>query len=196
VRGAGTADATLIAAHAAYAAAIGKYRSAYLAIAGDQELLDYISAFAAALSEANERSGFVCGAILNGEMATIVGTMSASASSNWSDVATANDAALASAFLRPHALLPAERVSKLDADLTQFLDRRYGPLRAQVLLNTMGAPAPADDPELCSALVAMFEYALALPEPDREDMIRMLFQEAALARSETGEPSEPDTATL
>jgi hypothetical protein len=87
-------------------------------------------------------------------------------------------------------------MSKLDADLTQFLNRRYGSLRAQVLLNAMGAPAPADDPELCTALVAMFEYALALPEPDREDMIRMLFQEAALARNETGEPTKSATSTL
>jgi TM2 domain-containing membrane protein YozV len=196
VRGAGSADAALIAAQAAYAEALGKYRSAYLAIAGDQELLDYISALAATLSEVNERSGFICGAILQGDMATIVGTINASSSSNWSDLATAYDAALASAFARPHALLPAARASKLDADLTQFLNRRYGPLRAQVLLNAMAAPAPADDPELCTALVAMAEYSLALPEPDREDMIRMLFQEAALARSETGKATQPDTSTL
>jgi hypothetical protein len=48
-----------------------------------------------------------------------------------------------------------------------------------VLLNAMDAPAPADDPELCTAMVVSIEYALALPSPDREDTIRAIFQAAA-----------------
>lgn len=70
-------------------------------------------------------------------------------------------------------------MNEVDTNLFQFLERRYGPLQAKVLLNTLGAPAPADDPKLCTAMVVSIEYALALPSPDREDTIRALFQAGA-----------------
>lgn len=109
---------------------------------------------------------------------------------DWNDFENARDAALLSAFVAPHALLLPDRGSQLDTNLTGFLERRYGPLRAKVLLNALAAPAPVDDPELCTALVMMVEYALALPAPDRADMIRLMFQEAASSPLAAEPPSD------
>lgn len=175
--GAGTADDDFMAASTAYYEAMGRYQPPYLAIAADAELVNYAGAVASLLARLNDRSGFICGAFLNGRMATVVGAMNTGI--DWNDLESARDAALLSAFVAPHALVLPDRASQLDTDLTGFLERRYGPLRAKVLLNALAAPAPIDDPELCTALVVMVEYALALPAPDRADMIRLMFQEAA-----------------
>lgn len=186
--GAGTADDDFIAASTAYSEAIGKYQPAYLAVAADAELVNYAGAVASLLARLNDRSGFICGAFLNGRMATVVGAMNTGI--DWSDLENARDAALLSAFVAPHALLLPDRTSQLDTDLTGFLERRYGPLRAKVLLNALAAPAPIDDPELCTALVVMVEYALALPPADRADMIRLMFQEAASSPPAAEPPAE------
>lgn len=191
--GAGTADDEFMAASTAYYEAIGKYQPAYLAVAGDAELVNYAGAVASLLARLNDRSGFICGAFLNGRVATVVGAMNTGI--DWNDLETARDAALLSAFRAPHALLPPDRASHLDTDLTGFLERRYGPLRAKVLLNALAAPAPIDDPELCTALVVMVEYALALPAADRADMIRLMFQEAVTSPP-AAEPPADESAPM
>lgn len=169
-----TTDDAFTAAATAYATSMQKYEPAYLAIAADKQLASYAGALAATISRLNDRSGFICGAVLNEDYAPIVRALSARMSED--DFMDTRDAAFLSAFEQPHALLSAGRMSEVDTNLAQFLDRRYGPLQAKVLLNALDAPAPADDPELCTAMVVGIEYALALPSPDREDTIRAIFQ--------------------
>lgn len=177
-------DDELVAATADYAKATGKYEPPYLAIAADKELVTYAGALAATISHANDSSGSFCGGMLNGQMVPTVRAMN---ELSMEDFKAANDAALLSAFEHPHELLSAARFGELDAKLGEFLERRYGPLQARVLLNALAAPAPANDPELCRAQVLTIEYALALPSPDREDTIRTIFQANAM------EPSDKET---
>lgn len=172
-----TTDDAFTAAFTAYASSMQRYELAYLAIAADKQLMSYAGALASTISRLNDRSGFICGAFLKEDYARIVRAMSARVSED--DFMNARDAAFLSAFEQPHALLSAQRISEVDTNLMQFLERRYGPLQAKVLLNAMDASAPADDPELCTAMVVSIEYALALPSPDREDTIRAIFQAAA-----------------
>jgi hypothetical protein len=185
LQGHDTTDDVFIAAANEYGQAMEGYESAYLAIAADQPLMSYAGALAAMLAHINDRSGYVCGAFLNGDLGPIIRTMS-NGRVDLNVFMDARDAAILSAIERPHALLPAGRAGELDAKLMEFLERRYGPLQAKVLLNAIDAPAPADDPELCTATVVSIEYALALPPPDREDMVRMIFQAGA-----TELPDEP-----
>jgi hypothetical protein len=184
-------DDVFLAAANEYGQAVDQYESAYLAIAADQPLMSYAGALAAMLGHINDRSGYVCGAFLNGDLGPIIATMS-NGRVDLSDFMDARDSAILSAIERPHALLPPGRASELDARLLEFLERRYGPLQAQVLLNAMGAAVPADDPELCTATVVSFEYALALPSPDREDMVRMIFQAGAMEPPD--EPAQSDAS--
>lgn len=185
-------DAVFIAAANEYGEAIGQYESAYLAIAADQPLMKYAGALAALLSHMNDRSGFVCGAFFNGDLGSIISTMS-NGRVDLDDFMAARDAAILSAIEHPHGLLPGGRVGELDAKMLEFLERRYGRLQAQVLLNAMNAPAPADDPEMCTATAVSIEYSLALPSPDREDMIRMIFQAGAMEPPDD-EPAQTDAS--
>jgi hypothetical protein len=184
-------DDVFIAAATEYGQAMDQYESAYLAIAADRPLMTYAGALAAMLGHVNDRSGHVCGAFLNGDLGPMLSTM-ASGRVDLQDFMDARDAAILSAIEHPHALLPAGRASDLDAKLLQFLERRYGPLQARVLLNAIDAPEPADDPEMCTATVVSIEYALALPSPDREDMVRMIFQAGALEPPK--EPAQSDAS--
>lgn len=177
----------LIAAATEYGNAIEKYESAYLAIAADKQLVTYAGALASTISRANNTSGSFCGGLLNDNLAPVVRAMSGFAEE---DFQAASDAALLSAFEHPHQLLSAERFAALDAELMKFLERRYGPLQARILLNALVAPAPANDPELCRATVLMIEYALALPSPDRADTIRTIFQANAMQQPDE-EPRQP-----
>lgn len=185
-------DDKLIAASTDYVKAIEKYETAYLAIAADKELVTYAGALAATISHAYDSSGSFCGGLLNDNLAPVVRAMSGFVEE---DFQAANDAALLSAFEHPHELLSAERFGELDAKIMEFLERRYGPLQARVLLNALQAPAPADDPELCRAKVFMIEYALALPSPDREDTIRAFFQANAM-KAPDEEPQPEASAPL
>lgn len=184
-------DDVFIAAATEYGQAMDQYESAYLAIAADRPLMTYAGALAAMLGHIDDRSGYICGAFFNGDLGPIMRTMS-NGRVDLKDFMDARDLAILSAIEHPHALLPADRVSELDAKLLEFLERRYGRLQAQVLLNAMNAPAPADDPEMCTATVVSIEYALALPAPNGEDMIRMIFQAGAMEPPD--EPAQSDTS--